>query len=256
MIPETCPCVSRETQAALDKYLALLEKWQAKINLVSPDTMPQVWERHFLDSLQLLTYIGCHPGEGRDPLPTGPLNNLEGVPACAGMTLLETQDRSSGLTRGSLKSDDQAPGPSPRANILLDIGTGAGFPGLVLAIARPDLSVHLVESDAKKVEFLKTVSRETATKVTIHHARIEAVAPFHVDIIAARALAPLVHLLTMAQPFVALNPGLVMIFPKGASWRDEVDHARQKYNFTLDDHPSLTSSEGRVLIIRDLWTAQ
>jgi 16S rRNA (guanine527-N7)-methyltransferase len=215
------PRVSRETQAALETYQALLVKWQARINLVAPDTVAQAWERHFLDSIQLAEYMA----------PDG---------------------RPSGMTQGSLENWGEAPGPSPRAKVLVDLGSGAGFPGLVLAIARPDLAVHLVESDAKKVEFLRTVSRETGAAVTIHHLRIEAVKPFIVDVLTARALAPLVDLMDYAMPFFALNPSMRMIIPKGAKWRDEVRVAQQKFKFTLDDHPSLTDENARVLIVSGL----
>ena len=76
---------------------------------------------------------------------------------------------------------------------LFDLGSGAGFPGLVLAIAREDLNVHLVESDQKKCSFLKTVSRETKTPVEIHNSRIETVSrETSPDIVTARALASLV----------------------------------------------------------------
>ncbi len=190
--------VSGEIRDRLDKYRALLVKWQARINLVASDSLSDAWDRHFIDSLQLVQF-----------LPTGKF-------------------------------------------ILADIGTGAGFPGLVLAIARPDIQVHLVESDAKKCEFLKTVSRETATPVLVHTDRIEKLPPFPVDIMTARALAPLVELFKYALPYATLNPNLKMIFLKGAQAQDEITVARDVYDFTIESHESLTSSAGHVLIISQL----
>jgi 16S rRNA (guanine527-N7)-methyltransferase len=233
--------VSRETQERLDLYLALLIKWQAKINLVAPDTIKDAWARHFEDSLQVLKFIECHPGQAAQRRDPGSRHNE--IPAFAGMTLV-------------------------------DMGTGAGFPGLVVAIARPDVQVHLVESDAKKCEFLKTVSRETGLSVAtptqvgvqnvidpgfrrnggvcIYNQRIEAVAPFTVDVITARALAPLAQLLSWAKPYVDVNPGLRMVFLKGETWQDEVRVSRETFKFDLEGHPSLTSPRGRVLIITGL----
>lgn len=222
MFPNLCLDVSRETQDLLEIYQALLTKWQARINLVASDTLPDSWNRHFFDSLQLVPF-----------LPPGKI-------------------------------------------VLADIGTGAGFPGLVLAIARPDIQVHLVESDAKKCEFLKTVSRETSLCnvasaeteasisgdpglrqddgpcVSIHNTRIEKILPFPVDVMTARALAPLVELFKYALPYAVLSPDFKMIFLKGAQTQDEITAARHIYDFNVEMHNSLTSSSGRVLIISQL----
>jgi 16S rRNA (guanine527-N7)-methyltransferase len=105
------------------------------------------------------------------------------------------------------------------AKTLYDLGCGAGFPGLVLAMARPDLAVTLVESDAKKCAFLTAVSRETGVQVTIQNSRIEAATATlpPPDIITARALASLEKLFDLAHPWLASNP--VLIFPKGKTGR-------------------------------------
>jgi len=138
---------------------------------------------------------------------------------------------------------------------LIDMGTGAGFPGLVIAIARPDAQIHLIESDAKKCEFLKTVSRETSSLkggVIIHNSRIETVPPFFADIITARALASLTELLGYALTYANINPDLKMIYLKGARWESEIDDARHIYMFDVKTHESLTSNQSRVLIISNL----
>ena len=95
---------------------------------------------------------------------------------------------------------------------LVDLGSGAGFPGLVLAILGVP-EVHLIESDSRKAAFLREVSRETSTPVDIHVARIERVPAFVADVVTARALAPLGKLLDLASRFA--DDRTVMIFPKG-----------------------------------------
>ena len=98
------------------------------------------------------------------------------------------------------------------ARILVDLGSGAGFPGMVLAILGVP-EVHLIESDGRKAAFLREVSRETSTPVDIHVARIEEVPSFVADVVTARALAPLDKLLELASQFA--GDKTVMIFPKG-----------------------------------------
>ena len=105
------------------------------------------------------------------------------------------------------------------AKILFDIGSGAGFPGMVLAIECPNISVHLIESDTKKCSFLSTISRETNTPVLIHNRRIESVDKLEdikPDVITARALASLSELLTLTAQWWDNNPQITLIFPKGA----------------------------------------
>lgn len=137
---------------------------------------------------------------------------------------------------------------------IVDLGSGAGFPGLALALARPDIHVHLIESDEKKCEFMRTVSRETHCPVTVHTSRIEALPPFPADMITARALAPLPLLLSYALPFVQMNPSCRLVFLKGETWAEEVAVSRETYDFTLQDRGSITHPKARVLIIQDLFS--
>lgn len=118
-----------------------------------------------------------------------------------------------------------------QAKILVDLGSGAGLPGLILAILGfPEIhlpEIHLIESDQRKCVFLREAARVTGVKVTIHPQRIEAVTPFAADIITARALAPLSQLLDWAAPFLA--PQTICLFPKGKTAEDELTQARRQW---------------------------
>ncbi|MFQ5971623.1 MAG: 16S rRNA (guanine(527)-N(7))-methyltransferase RsmG, partial [Alphaproteobacteria bacterium] len=105
------------------------------------------------------------------------------------------------------------------ARILVDLGSGAGFPGLVLAVMGvPD--VHLVEPDRRKAAFLRHTVARLGIPVTLHAARAQDVQPFTADVVTARALAPLRRLLQLAEPFV--GGGTVCLFPKGRRLDDEL----------------------------------
>lgn len=135
---------------------------------------------------------------------------------------------------------------------LMDIGTGAGFPGLVIAIERPDIKVHLVESDIKKCSFLSTISRETNTPVIIHNCRVEAVDKvegLNPDVITARALASLTELLKMTTPWWSKNKGLTLILPKGLKAQEEIKEAQKNYLFQLKVVSSKTDDKAKILII-------
>lgn len=182
----------------LDLYQQLLVKWQKTINLVAPSTLDQIWERHIVDSLQLL----AHAGDWTH---------------------------------------------------WVDIGSGGGFPGLVVAIAgaAPGREIHLIESDKRKAAFLKNVSRETLTPVHVHCARIEQALPELVerekfDVISARALAPLEKLVALAQP--ALEKGATGLFLKGKEWSSELTHFSSSGKFSINAVPSLSAPDGRLVI--------
>lgn len=136
---------------------------------------------------------------------------------------------------------------------LFDLGSGAGFPGLVLACAREDIAVHLIESDQKKCTFMRTVSRETKTPVQVHNARIESfegtVIP---DVVSARALASLPSLLDYIWPWAKKNPDLLLLLPKGENYQQEVDAARETYDFSVVVHGSETSQLSAVLELSGL----
>lgn len=185
--------------ARLQVYADLLAKWQAKINLVGPDTLPDLWRRHMLDSAQLVPLI--------DTAGAAPVK-------------------------------------------IVDFGSGAGFPGLVLAILLGTRAeVHLVESDTRKGVFLREVNRATAAGVRVHTARIEKLEPLGADVATSRALAPLGKLLEFAEIHL-LSTGKCL-YPKGKRWREELTEAQKAWKMTLTEHPSRTEPAGRILEIAE-----
>ncbi len=141
----------------------------------------------------------------------------------------------------------------PDKNIkLADMGSGAGFPGMVLAMLGVE-EVHLIESDVRKATFLREVSRETKTKVFIHDERVEDVTIENVDVITARALAPLKDLLTLAEHLSTPNHPVVFLFMKGEKTEEEIKKAQKKYNFSLEIHQSITDKTGKILRINNLF---
>lgn len=195
--------VPRETMDMLKHYKTLLTKWNQKINLVSPSTIPDIWHRHFADSAQLW----------------------------------------------SLRN--------PNATRWLDIGSGAGFPALVLAIfahqLEPELQFTLVESDQRKCAFLVNVAQALGLNVTVKAERIEnlPIQPF--DIISARALSSLTNLLEISAPFC--NESTLCLFPKGNKYELELTKARKTWHIEEQKIPSLTDTESVILRIESFSRA-
>ena len=149
-------------------------------------------------------------------------------------------------SRHALDSAQLAP-LAPKARTWVDIGSGAGFPGLVLAIRlkdQPGARVHLVESQAKKCRFLEAVIAELALPAEVHNARAEDLA-IEADVVAARAVAPLTRLLGIARPYLAR--GAVGLFLKGQSAGAEIAEARRRWRFRCEVIPSRSDPEGRIL---------
>lgn len=140
----------------------------------------------------------------------------------------------------------------------LDLGSGGGFPGLVLAIMlaerRAGARMTLVESDARKAAFLGEVARKTGVAVEIRAERSEKCATQANsqirDVITARALAPLPKLLGLALPF--FSPQSVALFPKGREAEVEVREAKERFVFDSALAPSLTDAQARIVIVRNL----
>ncbi len=155
--------------------------------------MPNVWNRHFADSAQLLALAG-------------------------------------------------------RGKSWLDIGAGAGFPGLVLALLDRDARFTLVESIAKKCRFLQEVADTLglANRVTIANQRIETLPRQKFDIITARALANLAQLFEWGLPYA--GSGTRWILPKGARVAEELEFAERRFDFHHDLLPSLTDSDARIIL--------
>ncbi len=143
---------------------------------------------------------------------------------------------------------------SSKDKSLYDFGSGAGFPAIVLAIASeqlfPDMKIHLVESIGKKITFLNTVKTELQLNVEIIQARIENLKIKNIDIITSRALASLPKLLEYSKPFCHKRTKL--IFPKGASWEEELKAASEKWIFNYEIVSSQTDENSRVLCIKDV----
>jgi 16S rRNA (guanine527-N7)-methyltransferase len=138
---------------------------------------------------------------------------------------------------------------------LFDLGSGAGFPGLVLAIMRPDIKAHLVESDQKKCSFLKTVSRETDSHAEIHNERIEAVSrEITPDIITARALAPLDKLFDYCRDWIERNDNIMLIFPKGEKADGELAVLKQKWRFDCRTCPSKTDPNAKIYVFSSIYS--
>lgn len=193
-----CQCdVSRETRDKLSGFQNLVQKWSKRINLVSPSTLDDVWDRHILDSAQLWPLI---PG---------------GV------------------------------------EIYADLGSGGGFPGIVLAILFSEhrvMETHLIESDARKSVFLRQAARELGVNVTVHTGRIEEITPLNADFLTARALAPLNTLAGYAKRH--LKPDGVAIFPKGRRVDEEMEDAPDLAHFRMDQIESRTDPLARIIRLK------
>lgn len=204
--------VSRETIERLNLYESQLKLWQPRINLVANATLTDVWHRHFFDSAQIVPLI---PSEAR---------------------------------------------------VFVDLGSGGGFPGLVLAILlqeRRDGATQasnqpwrfvLVESDNRKCAFLREVARRTGVAVEILSTRIEnpetQAKLASVDVVTARALAPLDRLLGLAAPL--FGERTVGLFLKGQGAQAEVEAARLQWAFDASFVPSATAADARIVVVRNL----
>jgi len=189
--------VSRETRDRLSQYAELLLRWNRAINLVAPGSLRDLWNRHFLDSAQILPLLDQSANFGE----------------------------------------------------LVDFGSGAGFPGLVLAIMGQG-HVHLVERDSRKCTFLREVAHRTQAPVTVHNKDIGALDSWPVKAVVSRAFAPLPVLLPLAAPF--LEKGAIGVFPKGKSVDDELTEASKEWRIVADRVPSKSDPAGCILRIRKL----
>jgi 16S rRNA (guanine527-N7)-methyltransferase len=192
-----CPNLAR-IAPELELYESLLRSWQAKINLVSAQTLPTLWTRHFADSAQI---VDCFPEVSR----------------------------------------------------WADLGSGGGFPGIVIALllkGREGAQVHLIESDQRKAAFLRAVSRETNAPAVVHVGRIEQELPKLGDAIqgiSARALAPLPQLVSWSQEL--LWKGAIGAFLKGEDWRSELTVLEPESNFQFRSIASRTNPAARLIAV-------
>ena len=135
------------------------------------------------------------------------------------------------------------------ARDLIDLGSGAGFPGLVLAILGVP-RVELVEADSRRSAFLREAARITETDVVIRTCRIQAVPPHPVDVVTARACAPLDRLLDLARPFLAAET--LCLFPKGERFEQELTTARKRWTMTVSVEQSLSDRRGVILRLQQV----
>lgn len=144
-----------------------------------------------------------------------------------------------------------------RGDQWLDIGSGGGLPGLVVAILaqefHPDRTVTLMESDTRKSVFLRTIIRELSLDAQVLTHRIESAPPQGADILSARALADLTTLLSFAQRH--LSPEGHAVFQKGENWRNELAQAREEWQFDAEVLTSVTESQAVLLKIRNIARA-
>ncbi|MBY6066321.1 16S rRNA (guanine(527)-N(7))-methyltransferase RsmG [Leisingera aquaemixtae] len=140
---------------------------------------------------------------------------------------------------------------TPAPSRWADIGSGGGFPGLIVALMAaeeaPDMEVTLIESDQRKSAFLRSAARECGAAVRVVSDRIEKVNPQGAGVLSARALADLSDLLEFSQRHLAEDG--VALFPKGQNWKKEVDNARQRWRFEVEPVKSLTEPEAVILKI-------
>lgn len=195
------PFVSRETNEPLRTYSASIKKWTGKINLIARKdaTDEAIWERHILDSRQIL------------PL----------IPA--------------------------------RVTHAIDLGSGAGLPGMVVAIERPDIHVTMIEADRRKAAFLQTVVAALGLSATVLPERIEAAVVAPATLVMARALAPLPDLLTYAMPLLA--PGGICLFMKGRNAEAEIAAAAADWRMAVERFASQTDPEAMILRISEVRRA-
>ncbi len=195
--------VSPDTAARLDRFVALLTKWNARINLVGRASMAEVWRRHIADSAQLLGF---------------------------------------------------AP---PSARLWADLGSGAGFPGLIVAMlaaeGRPQMQTVLVESDHRKAAFLAAAVRETGVRARVEVSRAETLPPLGADVVSARALAPLKDLLPLVQRH--LGAGGSALLPKGAGVEAELAEALASWRCAVQKHASATDRAATILEVKGLARA-
>ena len=141
--------------------------------------------------------------------------------------------------------------PDP-ARPVVDLGTGAGFPGVILAIMGLP-HIHLIEHNMRKVAFLRTLIGELGLDVTLHAMKVESVKPFAAGVVTARAFKPLTELIGVGRKF--LGPDGVAIFPKGRKAEEELSLAEQDWRLRIERFKSLTDTESTIFRLSDIAEA-
>lgn len=156
--------------------------------------------------------------------------------------------------RHILDSAQLAPLIPEAAKTLADIGSGAGLPGLILSILNIPATIHLIESDQRKAAFLREAARITQATVIVHEKRVEQVSMGTVDVIVARACAPLEKLLRMAEKLISIHT--LCVFPKGARAELELTEAHAHWNMKSRLVPSRSDPLGRILVLTEVARAR
>lgn len=138
----------------------------------------------------------------------------------------------------------------PKTARVVDLGSGAGFPGLIIAAGRPAGHVTLMESVGKKCAFLRAAIDTAGLSASVWQGRIETAPPIKADIVTARAFAPMPQLLEYASPW--LRKGATGLFPKGERWKEELTLALERWNFAYEAIPNRTGGSGVILIVREV----
>ena len=192
--------VSRETLNGFYEYDTLMSKWNEKINLVSKNTLVDIWERHFLDSGQIIKHVEVS------------------------------------------------------GKRWVDVGSGAGFPGLVVALLLRDRKIDcdlvLVEKNPKKGFFLKEVIRKLNLSVEVVNDNIDTLEPLNADILTARAFSELNNLIEIA--FRHRKKEGICLFLKGENYRIELDKTLNYWFFDYDMVDSLSSSSGKIIRVKKI----
>ena len=129
----------------------------------------------------------------------------------------------------------------------LDLGTGAGFPGLVIAAMRPDWSVVLVESRGRRIDWLRTaIEQLDLTSCTVEGRKLDDVSTFPAAVISARAFAPLPKLIASARRFS--TSGTYWLLPKGRSAAQEVAELPPQLQAMFHVEQSVTSVDSGIVI--------
>ena len=193
--------VSRETLNGFYEYETLLSKWNEKINLVSKNTLVDIWERHFLDSGQIIKHVEVS------------------------------------------------------GKRWVDVGSGAGFPGLVVALLLRDRKIDcdlvVVEKNPKKVFFLNEVIRKLNLSVEVVNDNIDNLEPLNADILTARAFSELNNLIEIA--FRHRKKEGICLFLKGENYRFELDKTLNYWFFDYDIVDSLSSSSGKIIRVKKIF---
>ena len=192
--------VSRETINNLCEYEAMLSKWNSKINLISKNTFTDIWNRHFLDSGQIIKYVDASRKRW------------------------------------------------------VDLGSGAGFPGLVVALLlrdrKIDCEVILVEKSTKKVFFLNEIIRKFDLNVKVINNDIRTIDPLKADVITARAFSELNNLIQIAH--IHGRDSGICLFLKGENYLVELDKTLNYWFFDYDVFDSLSNPSGKIIRVKNI----